>query len=695
MKQLILVAASVTFALGLTACNDTKTTQVKAEATAQAHEAMGATQTLNSGIETANFDNAVRPQDDFYRYVDGSWLKNTEIPADRSNYGSFTQLFEAAQIKLREIIERTAADKNAKPGSDEQKLGDFYNSYMNEALVETLGLKPLEGQLQKISGLSSINELTEAFAYFNNIGVTTPFRWDVDNDEKSSSEYIVGMYQGGLGLPDRDYYFKDSDKFNKIRVDYAQYITDLLALIKHPNPADAAKRIVTLETAMAKSQWTRVQRRDPVAGYNKLSIAELDKLMGKMNWASYAKTAHLQDATQVVVRQPSYISGLAKTIADTAIVDWQDYLTFHLVNGYADTLSKDFADLNFAFFDKRLRGLDAPSPRWKSAVDATDSAVGEILGKLYVKETFSPQAKTRMETMVKNLMKAYSKRINTLEWMSEQTKKAAQDKLSKFTYKIGYPDKWKDYSALEIKADDLVGNTMRYSQWDHKRQSNRLGKPINKTAWYMTPQTVNAYYNPVMNEIVFPAAILQPPFFNMDAEDAVNYGGIGAVIGHELGHGFDDSGAQYDGEGNLRDWWSAADKAEFEKRGTKFSHQFSQFKPFPDAAVNGDLTLGENIGDLGGLTVALEAYHLSLGGKSAPAIEGFSGDERFFFGWAQVWRRKYREEALRQRLLTDSHSPSEYRVNGILWNMPEFYETFKVVEGDKMYLKPEDRVTIW
>lgn len=685
MKKTILVAAAVTFAVGLTACSRDDNAQMPT----------GAPGALVSGIELANFDKSVRPQDDFYRYVDGAWLKRTTIPADKSNYGSFSQLYDAAQVKLRQIIENTSKTPGKTPGSDEQKLGDFYDSYMDEANAEKLGFTPLKADLKSIANLGSHVEIAATFAHLNHIGVNTPLRWDVDNDEKNSSQYVVALNQSGIGLPDRDYYLKDTEKFAKIRTDYQTYIGQLLGLIDYPNAAVAAERILNLETQIATAHWTQVERRDPVKSYNKMSVSDLKEMMGALDWNGYARTAHLNKATEVVVRQPSYISSFAKTFADTPVSVWRDYLAFHLVNDYAESLSKAFVDLRYDFFDKRLRGLEAQSPRWKKAVDATDTVVGEILGKLYVKENFSPEAKARMEKMVQNLMKAYGKRIDTLEWMTDETKVAAQEKLSKFTYKIGYPDKWKDYSELEIKADDLAGNGMRSAAWNNNQMAKHLGQPIDKTVWYMTPQTINAYYNPVMNEIVFPAAILQPPFFNMAAEDAVNYGGIGAVIGHELGHGFDDSGAQYDGDGNLRDWWTSVDKAEFKKRAKQFSEQYSQFKPFEDASVNGDLTLGENIGDLGGMIVALEAYHLSLEGKASPTMDGFTGNQRFFFGWAQVWRRKYREEALRQRLMTDPHSPSEYRVNGIMWNMPEFYQTFDVKAGDKLYLKPEDRVKIW
>ncbi|MFT4929648.1 MAG: putative endopeptidase [Phenylobacterium sp.] len=684
MKKLILVAASVTFSLGLVACSQTNTTETD-----------NRVQTLTSGIEMANFDHSVRPQDDFYRYVDGNWLKKIKIPADQSNYSSFFQVYEQTEITLRKVVQDAAAKPNKASGSSEQKLGDLYTSFMDQQKINALGLSPLANDLNKIANLSSAAQLSAAFAYFNHMSVNTPFRWTVDNDAKMSSQYAISVSQSGLGLPDRDYYLKDTEKFKKLRQDYQGYMAQVLSMAGYSGAKQAAQGIMTLETALAKSQWSRVERRDPQKAYNKLSFAELDKLLGQISWADYAKTAGLDKASEVIVEQPTYLSGFATIYSQTSLQTFKDYLSFHLINDYATSLYQPMADLHFEFFSKRLTGVQEQSPRWRRGIEVANAIVGEVLGELYVKAAFPPEAKRRMEVMVKNLIKAYSKRIAQLEWMSPETKQSAQQKLAKFTYKIGYPDKFKDYSALEIKADDLVGNGMRSSRWQHDDLAAKLGTPMDKSIWHMNPQRVNAYYNPVLNEIVFPAAILQPPFFNMAAEDSVNYGAIGAVIGHELGHGFDDSGAQYDGDGNLRDWWTDADKREFEKRGKQFSEQFSAFKPFDDAHVNGELTLGENIGDLGGMTVAYEALQIALDGKEAPVLDGFTADQRFFFGWAQVWRRKYREEELRKRLMTDSHSPSEYRVNGIMWNMPEFYKTFDVKPGDKLYLPPEQRVTIW
>jgi putative endopeptidase len=682
IKKLSLAAAGVTLALGLVACNHTGGTAVSS-------------QKMTSGIETANFDQSVRPQDDFYRYVDGNWLKQTQIPADKSNYGSFSELADGAERVLRRIVEQTAAKPNKVMGSDEQKLGDLYTSFMDEANAEKLALSPLKGDLEKIANISSLMALSDAFAYFNHLSVKTPLSWYVDNDEKNSTAYALTVRQSGLGLSDRDYYLEDTPKYQKIRHDYQIYISDVLTLSGQTGALQAAERILALESEIARAQWSRIENRDPLKTYNKMPVAEIEQLLGTLDWATYSKTAKLDKATDMVVQQPSYLAGLAKIVKQTSLHTWREYLRFHLINDYAGSMNKALADLHFNFFSKRLRGVEEQQPRWKRGVSAADAIVGEIIGKLYVKETFTPQAKVRMETLVNNLLKAFEKRINQLQWMSPATKEAAQKKLAKFTYKIGYPDKWKDYSSLEIRIDDLVGNGMRASRWTNDALADKLGKPIDRTVWHITPQTVNAYYNPVMNEVVFPAAILQPPFFNMAAEDAVNYGAIGAVIGHEVAHGFDDSGAKYDGDGNLRNWWTDTDKLEFEKRGSQFVEQYSAFKPFDDANVNGQFTLGENIGDLGGTVVAYEAYQISLDGKSAPVMDDFTGDQRFFIGWAQIWRRNYREEELRQRLITDPHSPSEYRVNGIMWNTDQFYRSFDVKPGDKLYLEPDKRVKIW
>lgn len=693
MKKITLLAASVALALGLVACD--KAPQAPATTAAPEVKAAEPAKTLVSGVETENFDPAVKHTENFFYSVNGTWLAKTEIPADKSNYGAFTKLYDDSQLAMRTIIEAAAAKTDKVPGSDEQKLGDFYNSYMNEAAIEALGAKPIEADLAKIAAVKDLTELATVMGELQFIGTTLPMGWYVNNDAKNSTQYAVYLGQSGLGLPDRDYYFKDEEKFKTIRAAYVSYIKDMLTLAGVADAEKAAERVMALETKIADKHWSRVENRDADKTYNKFAKADLVKALGDFPWETYAKAVKLDGVNEIIVEQPSYFEAFGKIYKETDLQSWKDYLSIRLVSEYSGKLSKNFVDRQFDFYGKTLSGTTEQQPRWKKAVNASDEVLGEVVGKLYVAEHFKPEAKARMEVLVQNLIKAYHQSIDTLEWMTPETKKAAHEKLNKFTPKIGYPDKWKDYSDLSIKADDLVGNYKAAAQFAYGQMLNKLGKPIDRSEWFMTPQTVNAYYNPVNNEIVFPAAILQPPFFNLEADDAVNYGGIGAVIGHELGHGFDDQGAKFDGDGNLRNWWTDADKTEFEKRGKQLVEQYNQYSPLEGMHVNGELTLGENIGDLGGLTVALKAYKLSLEGKDAPVIDGFTGEQRFFLSWSQVWRRKGREEYLRNMLLTDPHSPSEYRVIGIVSNIPEFYTAFDVKEGDKMYIAPEKRVKIW
>lgn len=686
MKKVTLTAASIALALGLVGCGEKQQAEIAAPQTQ--------VQQLDSGIELANMDKSVRAQDDFYYHVNGQWLETTQIPGDKSNYGSFTQLYDDSQKAMKAVLEKAAANKSVKAGTDEFKLASFYNSYMNEAKREALGIQPLTPALKNIDEVKAKSDLVTLMAQLRIQGGSVPFGWYVNNDAKNSSEYALYAYQSGLGLPDRDYYLKDDEKFSKIREEYKAYITAVLERANVENAKSAAETILALEKTIAQAQWSRVESRDATKSYNKMSISDASKLTGTFDLETYF-TASGVDSTDIIVGQPSYFEKFASIYSDTDLDTWKNYLKFHFVNNYARLLNKDLVNLNFDFYSTTLRGVKEQAPLWKKTVDASNSVLGEILGKVYVKENFPPEAKARMEELVDNVILGYGVAIENLEWMSPETKLAAKEKLDKFTPKIGYPDKWKDYSKLEIKSDDLVGNYIRFSEWSYADMTAKLGQPVDRSEWHMTPQTVNAYYNPVNNEIVFPAAILQPPFFNLEADDAVNYGAIGAVIGHELGHGFDDQGAKYDGDGNLRNWWSESDLKQFEERTAQLVAQYNEYKPFEDAAVNGELTLGENIGDLGGLTVAYTAYQLSLGETKAPIIDGYTGEQRFFMGWSQIWRRKYRDEELRNRLMTDSHSPSHYRVIGILSNMPEFYQAFDVKEGDKMYIKPADRVKIW
>ncbi|CAH9063584.1 Neutral endopeptidase [Pseudoalteromonas sp. CIP111854] len=688
MNKITLTAASVAITLGLLGCSE-PTTNSNSSASQESIQTA-----FVSGINLNNIDRTVKAQDDFYYHVNGKWLEKTKIPADKSNYGSFTQLYDESQKALKDVLERAKANSQSTLGSDEHKLGAFYASYMDETARDELGLSPIKTYLTDINAIKNKSELPTLMASMLTKGGDNPFGWYVNNDAKNSSEHALYLYQAGLGLPDRDYYLKDTEKFNILRAEYVEYIAQVFSRLGNEDALQVAEEIFELEKSMAQAQWTRVESRDATKTYNKMTVAQAEQLMPDFKLSAYFQALGL-NLEELVVSQPSYFESLSSVFANTSLKTWQNYLTFHFVNNHAQLLNKEMVELKFNFFGKKLRGLEEQSPTWKKAVDASNEVLGELLGKIYVQQYFPPEAKAKMEQLVANLIKGFEQAIDELEWMSAQTKVAAKEKLSKFTPKIGYPDKWKDYSALDINRDDLLGNYVRYSQWAYQNMIDKIGRPVDRSEWFMMPQTVNAYYNPVNNEIVFPAAILQPPFFNLAAEDAVNYGAIGAVIGHELGHGFDDQGAKYDGDGNLRNWWSDSDLAQFEVRGKKLVEQFDQFKPFEDANVNGEFTLGENIGDLGGLTVAYKAYQISLGDNKAPVIDGYTGEQRFFMGWSQIWRRKYRDEELRNRLVTDPHAPSHYRVIGVLPNMPEFYKAFDVKEGDKMYLAPEKRVKIW
>ena len=648
-----------------------------------------------SGIDKSNFDTSVRPQDDFYQYVNGTWLEETKMPADKSRYGSFTILYDENQIKLRDIIEDAADQENKKSGSDVQKVGDFYASFMDSAKIEELGLQPLEEELKLVGSVETWDDLVELFAHYKIIGVQRPFTYWVNQDDKNSEEYILFFNQSGLGLPDRDYYFTEGEKFEDIRTKYVEYLTKILELAKDENADEIAHRVMEMEKALAENHWTRVENRDSEKTYNKFEVRKLSGLSPKFNWDLFFNKAGIAKAKNVIVRQPSYLASFSNVLSKYSVDDWKNYSKAKLISGFAAELSQDFVDARFDFYGKTLRGTEVNRPRWKRAVSAVNGSLGEILGKVYVEKYFKPEAKERMVKLVDNLILSMQDRINKVDWMSEDTKVEALAKLKKFNAKIGYPNKWKDYSKLVVKPDELVLNTMRSAEVEYRREMNKLGKPIDREEWGMTPQTVNAYYNPSMNEIVFPAAILQPPFFNMKADDAVNYGGIGAVIGHEITHGFDDQGRKYDGDGNMREWWTKEDSERFDERAQVVIDQYSAFVPIDTLHINGELTLGENIADIGGLTVSYNAYQLSLDGKEPPVLNGFTGNQRVFIGWAQVWRMIARDEYLRNQVLTDPHSYGKYRVIGVMNNLSEFYEAFNVKEDDGHYLPEDERVKIW
>ncbi len=652
---------------------------------------------LISGIEINYIDQDVRAQDDFFRYLNGKWLSTTEIPADKAVWGAFNKVGDDIQPQLRTIIEAAAQNQKKIAGSDSQKIGDFYKSFMDEAKLEALGTKPLEKELARIRGLKNKQQIAALMAHFSKIGVPGPFDFGIHQDAKDATKYIADLSQSGLGMPDRDYYLKDDDKrLSEIRAKYQQHIEKMMLLTGHQNAAEMAAQILALETELAKVQWTKVELRDPVKTYNKVPVAQLSKLAPGYNWQSWLSETGLKNkVSYVIVSQPTYMTSMAKVLETQPLEAWKAYFEMQAVRTFAPYLSKPFVEQSFSFVDNTLTGVTEMRPRWKRGVALTSGAMGEAVGKLYVSEHFPPERKARMEVLVKNLLLAYKQSIDTLDWMSPVTKKEAQDKLAKFTPKIGYPKTWTSYAKLTINADDLVGNVMRSTTHGYNRDLAKLGKPIDREEWHISPQTVNAYYNPELNEIVFPAAILQPPFFDGNADDAANYGAIGAVIGHEISHGFDDQGSQYDGNGNLRDWWTEQDHKNFKVKTKALVEQYNAFSPLPGYNVNGELTLGENIADNSGLSIAYKAYQISLRGKPAPVIDGFTGEQRFYMGFAQVWRSKAREAAMIARIKADPHSPAEFRANGTLRNQPGFYQAFDVKEGDKLYLPAEKRVTIW
>ena len=649
---------------------------------------------LGSGIDLQYMDTSIAPGDDFYRYVNGIWLSNTEIPADQSNYGAFTALADEAEENLRTIIEEAAAT-DAAVGSDLQKVGDFYQSFMNENLIETLGINPLAESLAEISAADDKAELMQVITALNYIGVQMPFGFYIDVDERQTDQYVANVFQSGLSLPDRDWYLvSDNDSYLTARQAYSNYISEVMSLAGFSNGEDIADSVLQIENRIAEAHWDRVQNRQRELTYNKLSIDDLQNLAPAIDWAATMQGLGMF-TDEFIISQPSYFEALSTIWSEVGLAQWRNYTSFKLVNAFASYLSQDFIDAKFAFEGGVLSGLEENRPRWKRGVDAVDSALSEIVGKLYVERYFKEEAKERMDVLIENLRDGFRVGIDKLEWMTETTKAEAQAKLAKFTTKIGYPDEWKDYSGVDVLENDLVGNVMRSRRFEHNREVSKLGQPIDRGEWFMTPHTVNAYYNPNMNEIVFPAAILQPPFFNVEADDAVNYGAIGAVIGHEFSHGFDDQGRKSDGDGMLRDWWTEADAAAFSERANALVAQYNQFEVLPGKFLNGEFTLGENIGDLSGLAVAYKAYQLSLNGEEAPVIDGFTGDQRFFMGWGQVWRRLYRDENLEVRITSDPHSHSEARANGTLRNIDSWYEAFDVQVGDALYLPPSQRVKIW
>ncbi len=647
-----------------------------------------------SGIDLQYVDHAVRPQDDLYRHLNGKWLDSFQIPPDKGSYGSFTHLDDLTQEQLRGIIEGLAGAGAA--DAEAQKIGDLYASFMDASRLESLGMKPLRAEFAAIDAISGKSGIPALIAHLNRIGAVAPYAFSVNQDARNSLRYAVIVRQSGLGMPDRDYYLKDDAKLKDTRAKYLAHVAKMLGMAGDAGSSSHAAAILELETALARMQWTRVENRDPIKTYNKTAIAELPKLMPGYDWSRYLRAGEISGKVDaVIINQPSFFSGLDKLMAETPLPVWKAYFKWHVLAAAAPYLSKAYVDEGFAFAGTTLSGIPENRPRWKRGISLIDQALGEALGKRYVAKYFPPENKARMEGLIGNMLDAYRRDIETLDWMSPETKKGAQAKLAKLVTKIGYPDKWRDYGTLKISRGDLWGNVVRAREFEYRRNLNKLGKPVDRTEWGMTPQTINAYYNPRMNEIVFPAAILQPPFFNVQADDAVNYGGIVAVIGHEMSHGFDDQGSQYDADGNLHDWFTPEDHEKFRAKTRALVAQYSAYEPVPGYHVNGELTLGENIGDNSGLAIAYKAYRLSLAGKPAPVIDGLTGEQRMYLGWVQVWRGKEREAEAIQRIKTDPHSPAAVRGTAPVVNQEGFYSAFGVKEGDKMYLPPEKRVNIW
>jgi putative endopeptidase len=640
------------------------------------------------GFDATGMNRDIAAGDDFYAFANGTWASKTAIPSDRSNYGMFSLLDDLSQQRTREIVEAAAKTAN-------NKVGDLYTSFLDEKTVEAKGIAPLSPWLDKIKNIKTKQDFATVMVQLNRAGLASSlFAGYIGQDDKLPDHYIAQVAQSGLGLPDRDYYLKDDANLKAARTAYAAFLEQLLTLAAQPDGKTRVTAVVAFETEIAKVQWTRTDSRDSTKTYNKWQRADFEKNAPGFEWGAFFASAGTAKESAFLVAQPSAFTGMAKIIDQTPISTLRDYLMVHAIDGAADSLSAAFVDASFGFHQKTLSGTPENQPRWKRAVEFVTGTMGEAVGEQYVAKYFPPQAKAAADALVKNVIAAMDRRLSALPWMAPETKTAARAKLAAFTAKIGFPDKWRDYSTLTIARDDLFGNAVRASEFEWNRQLAHLGQPIDRGEWGMTPMTINAYANPVMNEIVFPAAILQPPFFDQSADPAVNYGGIGAVIGHEISHHFDDQGRKYDKTGALKDWWTQQDIKQFDALTAQLVKQYDAYEGLPGKKVQGALTLGENIADLAGMTVAYDAYKMSLGGKEAPVIDGFTGDQRFYLGWAQVWRRNYRTENLEQRLLTDPHSPSIQRV-WVVRNFDTWYSAFAPKPTDKLALPAEQRVRIW
>lgn len=648
-------------------------------------------------IDVSNFNNNIKPGDNFYMYVNGNWIKKNPIPPSETRWTSFSEIRERNINNIKAILDETTK-ANAPQGSIKQKVGDFYFTATDSATIEKEGIKPIQDEFNKIAAVKTLNDIPKAVSHLHYIGINTLFNLGISPDSKNNERNIIQAYQGGLSLPDRDYYLKEDPKSSSIRKAYQKHLNNMFKLLgdNEKQAALNADKIILIETELAKQCRTRVQLRDNEANYNKKTYAELKSMTPNFNWDDYFKQMNIAEVKEIIVGQPEFYTALNTLLKKISVDDWKNYLRWHLINEMSPRLSSAFDKEHFEFYGKTLSGSKEMRPRWKRALDATDQSLGEALGQLYVEKHFTPESKAKVNEMINNLISAYRERINTRDWMSEETKKRAHEKLNAISRKIGYPDKWMDYTKLDIKRDVYVLNYIRANTFLSDYVIDQLNKPVDKTRWGMSPPTVNAYYSAIINEIVFPAGIMQPPFFNAGADDAVNYGAMGAIIGHELTHGFDDQGSRFDAKGNMQEWWTEDDKINFKNRTSMLVAQFNGYKVLDTIPVNGELTLGENIADLGGLTMAYYAFKKSLEGKPVPPkIDGFTAEQRFFISWAQAWRGEYQPEARRNQIMTDPHSPGEFRVNGPLSNMNEFYEVFAIQQGDKLYKPENKRISIW
>jgi predicted metalloendopeptidase len=644
------------------------------------------------GFDIEGMDATTRPGDDFYQYANGTWMKTNTIPPDLTTWGAFTKLAVDTEAQVHELLESVPA--NAAPGSAEQKVHDYYRSYLDVDAIEKAGPAPAAAGLAEINGAKTHADIARLMGR-PDLGLDTPINLSVSIDEKNPDRYIVTASQGGISLPERDYYLKSDAPLPDIRKKFVAHVERMLKLAGEADVGKQANAILKLETEFAKRHWPAAKRRERELTYNLRSRKDLEALAPKFPWDDMLTAGGLQAQPEFVVGELDAVKALGEHFTTVPVDTWRSYLKYHYLATHASVLPQAFDDERFDFYGRTLNGQQQKRERWRRAVAAVDGSVGEVVGQVYVKKHFPPESKQKMLDLVNNLRAAYAKRIESLAWMSAETKQVAKEKLATFRPKIGYPDKWKDYSKLEIRAGDAFGNSVRARAFNWQYDVDRLGKPTDRDEWFISPQTVNAYYNPTFNEIVFPAAILQPPFFDPNADPAINYGGIGGVIGHEMGHGFDDQGAKSDAKGVLRNWWQASDETAFKKLVDALVKQYDAYEALPGLKLNGRLTAGENIGDLGGLTVAHEAYKMSLEGKPSPQLDGFTGEQRFFLSWAQVWRQLEREESLRNLVMSDAHSPPLFRVQGVVRNMDEWYQAFDVKPADKLYLPPEQRTRIW